>query len=48
MKQKKYSTSYFATLRLEQMRLLQMSISWRQKNIKSLSKQEKKAQLFSV
>lgn len=41
MKQKKYSSNYYIALRMEQIRLLEQSISWRQKNIKYQSKRKK-------
>lgn len=37
-------SSYYAALRREQIKLLEQSIKWRQKNIKYLAKQNKHSQ----
>ena len=48
MKQKNKVSSYFATLRASQIKLLEQTISWRQKNIKMMSKKNKKTNAMTM
>ncbi len=48
MKQKNKVSSYFATLRASQIKLLEQTISWRQKNIKMMSKKNKQTNAMTM